>query len=258
VIEILRASDEHFTKFGQVYLVGDNSRNIVRAFHVHKVLWDWFFVSHGSAKFALVDGRRQAPTFNETNTFILSDRKPQLLVIAPGFYHGWMSLEDDTQMISTASEVYNREDKGLISLTRESLKIFENLSEELSYDIEFEKCGGLVIRSGNEAGGGFLDTVQFEEMGIKVELADNKQLKEIEPYIYSKACAGATFCRDEGQVNPINLTIGFALAAQKNGAELLTGKEVEEIEVIGEDGLKKIKRAFLDDGTEIVTKEVLC
>ncbi|MCG2789362.1 MAG: dTDP-4-dehydrorhamnose 3,5-epimerase family protein, partial [Actinomycetia bacterium] len=82
---------------------------IVRAFHVHKVLWDWFFVSHGSAKFALVDGRRQATTFNETNTFILSDRKPQLLVIAPGVYHGWMSLEDDTQMISTASEVYNRD-----------------------------------------------------------------------------------------------------------------------------------------------------
>lgn len=109
LIEILRASDEHFTKFGQVYLVGDNSRNIVRAFHVHKVLWDWFFVSHGSAKFALVDGRRQSPTFNETNTFILSDRKPQLLVIAPGVYHGWMSLEDDTQMISTASEVYNRD-----------------------------------------------------------------------------------------------------------------------------------------------------
>jgi dTDP-4-dehydrorhamnose 3,5-epimerase-like enzyme len=23
-------------------------------------------------------------------------------------YHGWMSLEDDTMMISTASEVYNR------------------------------------------------------------------------------------------------------------------------------------------------------
>ena len=56
-----------------------------------------------------MDGRQDTPTFNETNTFILSDRKPQLLVIAPGVYHGWMSLEDDTQMISTASEVYNRD-----------------------------------------------------------------------------------------------------------------------------------------------------
>ncbi|MCL5070496.1 MAG: FAD-binding oxidoreductase, partial [Actinobacteria bacterium] len=41
----------------------------------------------------------------------------------------------------------SKKDNDLISLTRESLKIFENLSEELSCDIEFEKCGGLVIRS---------------------------------------------------------------------------------------------------------------
>ncbi len=109
LIEILRASDEHFTKFGQVYLVGDMTRNTIRAFHVHKVLWDWFFISHGSAKFALVDDRKDSPTYKEINTLVISERKPQLLVVPPGVYHGWMSLEDDTQMVSTASEVYNRE-----------------------------------------------------------------------------------------------------------------------------------------------------
>ncbi|MCL5072869.1 MAG: FAD-binding oxidoreductase, partial [Actinobacteria bacterium] len=66
------------------------------------------------------------------------------------------------------------------------------------------------------------------------------------------------FCKEEGQVNPINLTIGFALAAKKNGAVLLTGREVREIEISSEGGLKKIKRALLDDGTEIVAKEILC
>ncbi len=109
LIEILRANDEHFTKFGQVYIVANHARNIIRAFHVHKILWDWFFISHGSAKFALVDGRKESPTYNEINTFVLTDKKPQLLVVPPGVYHGWMSLQDDTQMISTASEVYNRQ-----------------------------------------------------------------------------------------------------------------------------------------------------
>ena len=109
LIEILRSSDPHFTKFGQVYLVGDMTRNTIRAFHVHKVLWDWFFISHGSAKFALVDGRKESQTFQEINTYILSERKPQILIVPPGVYHGWMSLEDDTQMISVASEVYNKE-----------------------------------------------------------------------------------------------------------------------------------------------------
>jgi len=96
-------------KFGQVYLVGNFGKGTVRAFHKHEVLWDYFFISHGAAKFVLADDRKDFPTYKETNTFILSEKNPSLLVVPPGVYHGWMSLEDDTQMISIASELYNRE-----------------------------------------------------------------------------------------------------------------------------------------------------
>jgi len=109
LIEILRATDDYFTKFGQVYLVGNFARGVVRAFHKHNVLWDFFFISHGAAKFIFVDDRPDSPTYKEANTFVVSSRNPGLLVVPPGVYHGWMSLEDDTQLISTASEVYNRE-----------------------------------------------------------------------------------------------------------------------------------------------------
>jgi dTDP-4-dehydrorhamnose 3,5-epimerase len=109
LIEILRATDDHFTKFGQVYLVGNMARGTVRAFHKHEVLWDWFFISHGSAKFALRDDRANSPTFGQMDTYTITQRNPSLLVVPPGVFHGWMSLEDDTQMISTASEVYNRQ-----------------------------------------------------------------------------------------------------------------------------------------------------
>lgn len=108
LVEIIRATDPHFTKFGQVYLVGDLTRGTTRAFHKHAELWDWFFISHGSAKFVLVDDRPGSPTYKEQNTFVAGTRNPSLLVVPPGVYHGWMSLEDDTQMISTASDVYNR------------------------------------------------------------------------------------------------------------------------------------------------------
>ena len=109
LIEILRATDGHFTKFGQVYLVGNMARGTIRAFHKHEVLWDWFFISHGSAKFALRDDRPKSPTYERMDTCVITQRNPSLLVVPPGVFHGWMSLEDDTQMISTASEVYNRE-----------------------------------------------------------------------------------------------------------------------------------------------------
>ena len=109
LIEILRATDPHFSKFGQVYLVGNMAQGTVRAFHKHRELWDFFFISHGSAKFALRDDRPESVTYQEMNTFVIGARNPGLIVVPPGVYHGWMSLEDDTQMISTASEVYNRQ-----------------------------------------------------------------------------------------------------------------------------------------------------
>lgn len=114
LVEIVRqaaAPESHGVvhQFGQVYLVGDMTRGTVRAFHKHEELWDWFFISHGSAKFVLVDDRDGSSTKDEKMTVVVGERKPALIVVPPGIYHGWMSLEDDTQMISIASHTYNRE-----------------------------------------------------------------------------------------------------------------------------------------------------
>jgi dTDP-4-dehydrorhamnose 3,5-epimerase len=114
LIEIARDSQDTephgvVHQFGQVYLVADPVRGTIRAFHKHNELWDWFFISHGSAKFVLKDDRPESATRGEMMTIISSARKPRLVVVPPGVFHGWMSLEDDTQMISIASHVYNRE-----------------------------------------------------------------------------------------------------------------------------------------------------
>lgn len=120
LIEIIRATDPHFTKFGQVYLVGNFATGTIRAFHKHEALWDWFFISHGSAKFVLVDDREDSPTYKEQDVYVVSSRNPGLIVVPPGVYHGWLSLEDDTQMISTASEVYNREEPDEVRIAPDS------------------------------------------------------------------------------------------------------------------------------------------
>ena len=93
----------------EVYLVGDMAKGTVRAFHKHATLWDYFFISNGSAKFVLVDDRPVSPTKGEMNTFVLTERNPSLLIVPAGVYHGWMSLEDSTQMVSLANEPYDPE-----------------------------------------------------------------------------------------------------------------------------------------------------
>jgi len=120
LIEILRTVDPHFTKFGQVYLVGNFGRGTIRAFHKHEILWDWFYISRGSAKVVLVDDRRDSPTHEQMNVFVTSARNPSLIAVPPGVYHGWMSLEDDTHLISVASEVYNREKPDEVRISPDS------------------------------------------------------------------------------------------------------------------------------------------
>jgi dTDP-4-dehydrorhamnose 3,5-epimerase len=112
LIEIARRTGELHRhgvvfQFGQVYLVGNFTRGTIRAFHKHKFIWDYFFISHGAAKFIFYDDRQDSPTYQKMQTEVISSRKPKLIVVPPGVYHGWMSLEDDTQLVSIASETYN-------------------------------------------------------------------------------------------------------------------------------------------------------
>lgn len=96
-------------RFGQAYLVGNPTHGTIRAFHKHHELWDWFFISRGSAKFVLKDDRAASSTYGAMMSLVIGERNPTLIVVPPGVYHGWMSLEDHTQLISVASHTYNRE-----------------------------------------------------------------------------------------------------------------------------------------------------
>ena len=120
LIEIIRATDPHFTKFGQVYVVGSVAKGTIRAFHKHRELIDWFFIAHGSAKFALRYDRAESPTFQEMNTVVIGTRNPSLIVVPPGVFHGWMALEDNTLLVSTASDVYNRQNPDEIRVLPDS------------------------------------------------------------------------------------------------------------------------------------------
>jgi dTDP-4-dehydrorhamnose 3,5-epimerase len=105
--EVVHGSDPFVGRFGQVYMVGDRIEKIIRAYHKHADLHDWFCIVHGSAKFVLVDDRENSPTYKKSDILIGSGRTPSLVVVPPGVYHGWMSLEPDTLMCSVASHEYN-------------------------------------------------------------------------------------------------------------------------------------------------------
>ena len=108
--EVLRCDDREFVKFGQVYVVQSRAAGTVRAFHRHERLVDHFCIVAGAALFQFVDG---VPTTHLPQTLpyrITADAaKPVVLHVPPGVWHGWMSLEPNTILLSIASEPYDPE-----------------------------------------------------------------------------------------------------------------------------------------------------
>ncbi len=103
LMDPLQIAEATFPPIRRVYFVGNFSKGTVRAFHRHKKNWDCFFISHGSAKFVLVKEHPKG-VVNKTETYVIGNRNPSLLIVPPGVWHGWMSLEDDTQLVNLSSE----------------------------------------------------------------------------------------------------------------------------------------------------------
>jgi dTDP-4-dehydrorhamnose 3,5-epimerase len=106
--EVIHKSDPFVSEIRQVYQVSNPRADTIRAFHAHQRLHDWFNIVHGSALFCMVDGRESSRSHKAAARLVLSHRKPQLLIVPPGVYHGWMSLEPGTTLTSVASEEYDR------------------------------------------------------------------------------------------------------------------------------------------------------
>lgn len=110
LMEMLRADDEIFIKFGQVYMTTAYP-GVVKAWHYHKKQIDHFVIVKGMAKVVLYDGREGSPTYGMINEFFMGEHNPILLQIPNGVYHGFKCIsETEAMVINIPTEVYNREE----------------------------------------------------------------------------------------------------------------------------------------------------
>jgi dTDP-4-dehydrorhamnose 3,5-epimerase-like enzyme len=84
----------------RIYKVENFSKDIIRGMHFHKKEWKFFIVIMGSAKFVI----SPTQTINEkTQVFVLSDRRPEVLIVPPGYYNGWKALEEKTILLGMSN-----------------------------------------------------------------------------------------------------------------------------------------------------------
>jgi dTDP-4-dehydrorhamnose 3,5-epimerase len=109
LMEILRADDDLFLKFGQVYMT-TTYPGVVKAWHKHEKQADNLACVQGMIKLALYDPRENSPTFKEINQFYIGIHNPLLIQIPPGVYHGWMCVsEEEAIVVNIPTKVYNYE-----------------------------------------------------------------------------------------------------------------------------------------------------
>jgi len=117
-----------------------------------------------------------------------------------------------------------------LQLAMESRKRFKHLTQQLPVPIEYKETGGMVVIETEEELTAMQQFVaQQQESGLDVTLLEGKRIRKIEPHL-SEHIQGATHSPLDGQVNPISLTLGFALGAKSLGAHVITGATVHGID----------------------------
>jgi dTDP-4-dehydrorhamnose 3,5-epimerase len=110
LMEMLRADDEIFLKFGQVYMTTAYP-GAVKAWHFHKRQVDHFVVVKGMMKVVLYDGRAESSTRKEINEFFMGEHNPILLQIPPLVFHGFKCIsESEAIVVNCPTEAYSYQD----------------------------------------------------------------------------------------------------------------------------------------------------
>ena len=95
-------------EIGEVYLVSVPHSNTTRASHKHKHLDEFFVIIEGSAKFFLLDDRKDSSTYGKKELFTLNSETGNALFIPRGIYHAFVTLTDNTKCLAISNRPFDQ------------------------------------------------------------------------------------------------------------------------------------------------------
>jgi len=118
-----------------------------------------------------------------------------------------------------------------LELALQSHALLSRMQDRLPVAIEYENNGGLIVIETEDEKTAMQQFVAAQnQAGLKVEFLNRRQLRDVAPRL-SDHLIGATYSPLDSKINPIALTLGFAMGARQMGLEILTGTAVLDIEV---------------------------
>ena len=110
-----------------------------------------------------------------------------------------------------------------MDLAVQSIAMFETLGEQLGQDIEYGlRCGGLQPVEDKMQWDILSEIVEKQrESGVDIRMISADEACALEPQL-SRDIYGALYSPTGGKVNPLRLTMGYANAARRLGAQFMT------------------------------------
>ncbi len=120
--EIIRVSDPIFKEgFGQ-WSHSLMFNGVTKAWHMHQIQTEWFYVATGVMRIGLVDMREDSKTYKNTMDFYMGDlQESQIVRIPPGVAHGVQTIQGPVNLFYLASEEYNPKDEYRIAFDDPSI-----------------------------------------------------------------------------------------------------------------------------------------
>jgi sarcosine oxidase subunit beta len=141
-----------------------------------------------------------------------------------------------------------------IELGARSLEAFTRFGQRPGQEIDLHQVGYLFLLSTPEDIEGFERDVKLQNaLGVTSRMIDVAEAEQLSPLISTDGLLAAAYSPDDGHCTPESVVLGYATAARRLGATLLTGVTVSGIEVEGGEA----RRVVTDRGT-ITAGTVVC
>jgi dTDP-4-dehydrorhamnose 3,5-epimerase len=102
VMQMLRATDPHFTQFGEIYF-STVYRGVVKGWHRHREMTLNYACVFGRIKLVLYDERGGSPSRGELLEVFLGPDDYALVVIPPGIWNGFKGMSDPLAVVANCA-----------------------------------------------------------------------------------------------------------------------------------------------------------
>lgn len=117
----------------------------------------------------------------------------------------------------------------LARMALQALHTFQQFDSIVGSTAEFHNTGFLVLVKPADVEPMRATVAMHQRLGIDAMVLDGSQVHDLEPRIFTEDIVAAAWEPQSGYVDPVATAVGFAAAAKRHGATILTGENVESI-----------------------------